>query len=349
MIKTAQNVIEGIPFNPKELYKSATNSDEVTVNSWRPTWIKYVEQNAKYDYNENSCWNLFGKEEYRPIILAGSGPSLKYNSHFLKEHPVRNLDGNGWTQGGGRGNVRIVSALHNFGYFEDNGIMTKDDYYITLDSGDITIGEVSEGGKRTPEEYWELTKDRTLIAVAQCHPTVLEKWQGPKYFFMVPTSDDLMNEYKKHMDFSKVPGFSVGGNVLGAGLYFAKAILGAGPIIFIGADFSFGYDHKFHGWNSHYDEKFQGVVPKVDIFGNKVYTWPSYFGFKCWFDYIAVGGHGGVSQLFINSTEGGILGAYPEGNIKQILQMPLKGALEIFNRHKLMPKIMDNNTKYVIF
>lgn len=337
-----QKTIDSLPYNPTELYSESTKNDGVTVSSWKPTWIGQCAENRKhFDFDELSCMSEYEKESYKPVIIAGSGPSLKKNAYKLKEHKVIKPDGSGYEMGGGRRNIRIVSCLHNFGFFEDMEIMTKDDYYLTLDSGPITIPEMTEGGKRTEEEYWELTKDRTLVAVINAHPELLRKWKGRIIFFMVPSTKELMDEYTKHLDVTKVPGFSVGGNALGACLYFAKAVLGAGPIIFVGADFSFGYDHRFHSWNSQYDKQFAGLKECVDIYGNRVYTWPSYFGFAMWFNFMAMGGMGNNPQMFINATEGGILGAFPEGNIKHIIQMDLYNALRLFTMHHRMGRLVE--------
>ena len=350
MVQTLQNTIDSLPYDAKALYRKSCSNDDITIDSWVEQWKKQVEENAKnFDFNANSVMQVHSKEEYKPIILAGSGPSLKKNAHKLNKHKVIKPDGSGYEIGGGREEIRIVSCLHNFGFFEDNNIMTENDYYLNLDAGDITIPEVFEGGKEKEEEYWARTKDRTLVAVIQSHPELLKKWQGRILFFHVPSQDAINVHYEKFMDFTKVPAFSVGGNALGACFYFAKAILGAGVTIFIGADFCFSYEQKFHAWNSPYDEKFSGVEPRIDIFGNRVFTWPSYFNFKCWFDYVAMGGNGGNPQLFINATEGGILGAYPEGNIKQIIQLDLYNALRIFTNQKRLSKILEKKQRMVLF
>jgi len=338
-----QKTIDSLPYSPNELFGESTKNDDITIKSWKPQWIGQSEINSKsFNFNDLTCMSEYCKESYKPVIIAGSGPSLKKNAYKLKQHRVLKTDGSGYELGGGRKDIKIVSCLHNFGYLEDNNIMTKDDYYLTLDAGTITLPEVSEGGTKTEEEYWEISKDRTLIAVINTNPELLKKWRGRILFYMVPSTNELMDEYKKYLDVTKVPGFSVGGNALGACLYFAKAILGAGPIIMVGADFSFGYDHKFHSWDSHYDQQFSGLKDCVDIFGNRVFTWPSYFGFKCWFDFMAMGGTGRNPHIFINATEGGILGAYPEGNIKQILQIDLYNALRIFTMHDKMGDLVAN-------
>jgi hypothetical protein len=59
----------------------------------------------------------------------------------------------------------------------------------------VTIEEVSEGGKKTPDEYWESTKDKKLVAFIGTHPDLLAKWKGEIYFFAAPIPDQaLMDE-----------------------------------------------------------------------------------------------------------------------------------------------------------
>jgi hypothetical protein len=222
---------------------------------------------------------------------------------------------------------------------EDNNAPA--DYYVTLDAGDITIPEVYEGGKKDPAHYWALTKNRTLVAGLVTHPKLLELWQGEIVFFNTPVpSTSYIEAVKKFTSFNLY--YNVGGNVLGACLYHAKAVLGAGVVIFAGADFAFGTDKKFHSWDSPYDAQYSGVVPVTDIYGNRAYTWPSYYGFKCWFDWICCGGEGNAPGIYINATEGGIFGAYAEGNIRQITQMTLKSAIDCFTMYKMLPGMLKD-------
>jgi hypothetical protein len=124
----------------------------------------------------------------------------------------------------------------------------------------------------------------------------------------------------------------VGGNTLGACFYHAAYVFGCNPIAFVGADFSFDYMHKFHSWDSPYDEKFGGLTGAVDVWGNKVWSWRSYLNFKNWFEFQAMGGQGQHFLQVVNCTEGGTLGAYPEGNIMQVKQLRLCDFLDSYTR-----------------
>jgi len=303
------------------LYGQACSNDAVTVNSWRPTWLKNAKANkARFgSFAEHGVGKLFGRHRYSPALLVGSGPSLKFNGEGLAK----------------RDGIPLVSCLHNFHFLEDLG--TPADYYVTLDAGPVTIEEVSEGGTKSADEYWAITKDRTLIAYIGTDPELLERWQGKVYFFNCPLPDErLMTEIESIELFRTY--LSTGGNVLGACTYFAKAILGASALIFVGADFSFSYAEKFHGWDSKYDADIGHCIRLTDVFGNKVKTWQSYANFKAWFEWLAE--H--VPGIYINATEGGCFGSYAEGNIRSVRQMALADALRMFQMSEAVREQCDN-------
>ncbi len=298
-----QNYIDQPPIQPKDLFANACESDTVTVNSWRPIWEKNIRSNhAKYGpFSDKSVGQLFGQASMQPVIVAGAGPSLKDNAEELKN----------------RGDIKLISCLHNFHFLEDVGCPA--DYYVTLDAGEVTIEEVYEGGSKTPDEYWAMSKDRTLLAYMGASPGLLEKWQGKILFYNAPVPDEPFIKFTESVELFNCF-VSNGGNVLGACMYIAKAFMGASIVSFIGADFCFSYDKKFHAWDSKYDKSLGNVLRVKDVFGNSVYTWRSYHNFKGWFEFVTMT----VPGLYINCSEGGTLGAYPDGNIRSLIQMPLK-------------------------
>jgi hypothetical protein len=329
MLLTFQNYIDYPPTSKEQLYGQSCSSDGVTVNSWRDKWLKHIKENAAaFDINKQTAMEQYRKFAYKPVIVAGSGPSLKKNIDVLAKE--RDPDG-----------VGLVSCLHNFAYFVDHGI--KPDAFINLDAGDITIPEMSQGGKKNADFYWSASKDHTLVTTIVALPELLKKWQGKILFFDAPVPDMayVAERNKLAPDFHLY--YNVGGNALGAAYYHARAILGGMPIVFIGADFSFSYLKKFHSFDTPYDQMFSGVMPCTDIFGNRVYTWQSYYNFKCWFDAQSLGGQGNNPVQFINCTEGGILGAYATGNIRQIQQMALADFFAIYNHHKKTEGLIHND------
>ena len=308
-----QNEIQAPPVPKEALYQQACSHDGQTINSWRDTWIKHAKANKERfgSFAENGIGKLFGAHQYKPCILAGSGPSLKGNGAQLKD----------------RGEIPLISCLHNFHFFEDAGV--KVDYYVSLDAGPVTVEEVSEGGKLSADEYWERTANHTLLCYVGTHPDLLSKWQGKIYFFNAPVPDEATRKGVNDVEvFNAIIGS--GGNVLGASLYIARAVLGCSSVAFVGADFSFGYDYKFHGWDSKYDKSLGQCMYLTDVYGIRRKTWPSYANFKAWFDWVALN----VPGVYYNCTEGGCLGAYPEGNLSAFKYLDLKDYLDVMHMNK---------------
>lgn len=302
------------PVSPNRLRSDSTSADGVTIDTWREKWLTNIRANKKNfgSFKKYSLGKLFNQYLHRPVIIAGSGPSLRHNAEKLKD----------------RNGIPLVSCLHNFHYFEDLGL--EPEYYVTLDAGPVVLEEVTEGGSKSEQEYWDMTKDRKLIAFIGTDPRVFEKWQGEVYLYNAPVPDA---DYEKQVD--EIEMFracvSNGGNVLGACLYIAKGYFGSSTTIFVGADFSFDpANNRFHGWDSKYDKDIGYCVPMFDVFGNKVKTWQSYKNFKSWYDWVSIQ----VPGIYINCSEGGCLGSYPEGNIHTIKQMDLDKCLDMFNMSK---------------
>ncbi len=306
-----QPYLDQPPVSTAQLRAQACSNDGPTVTSWRDIWIKNPQVNfTRFGrFKDRSIGQLWGKHRNSPCIVIGSGPSLKDNVLGLKE----------------RRGIPVISCLHNFHFLEDNEVPA--DYYVTLDAGPVTISEVSEGGTKTEEEYWELSKGRKLIAYIGTDPCLLEKWRGEIYFYNCPVPDEhVMSEIERTTGIFRTY-VSTGGNVFGASTYIAKAIFGCNPLIFMGANFSFSYLDKFHGWDSKYDKNLGHCVRMTDVYGNSVKSWQSYANFKSWFDWMAQT----VPGIYINCTEGGTFGAYPGGNIRHVIQMDLADCLKTYN------------------
>ncbi len=308
---------------PAALYQQSAVNDKTTIDYWRDIWLGNITANKQTykSFADQSIGSEFDKYKYGPVIIAGSGPSLKQNAHEFKN----------------RGKIPLVSCLHNFHFLEDLGAAPE--YYVTLDAGAITIEEVTEGGTKPAEEYWEMTKDRTLCAFIGTHPELLKKWKGKILFYNCPIPEESLIEKIEAVEVFNCH-VSTGGNVLGACLYLAKTVLGASQIIFTGADFAFGYNTKFHPWDSKYDAEKGHVIKAKDIYGLPVNTWPSYYNFKSYFDSVPFR----VPGVYYNCSEGGCLGAYPTGNLACFQYMDLKDCLARFNINDQIKENIINPT-----
>jgi len=315
MVFEFKNTIPKPPMAAKEMYGQACSNDEVTVNTWREKWIGQAEANHKRfgSFKDHGIGTLFGINKHKPAIVIGSGPSLQYNVDKLKDAK--------------KAGILLISCLHNFQYMVDNGIEV--DYYVSLDAGAVVIEEISEGGKLSHAEYVEATKNSTLLAFIGSNPALFDNWKGKVHLFNCPVPDkEYIERSAKLEKFNTL--VSTGGNVLGAAMYIAKAIFGSNPIVFVGADFSFSYTRKFHAWPSKYDGNLGEAIRCIDVWGNSVLTWQSYYNFKTWFDWVSTQ----VPGIYINCTEGGLLGSYPEGNIAQIKQMRLEDLVRMYSMHE---------------
>jgi len=318
-----------IPNSPQDLqamHKQACNNDSITISTWKDIWINNMRENyAKYGpFHKKSITEDYKAFKWMPVIVAGSGPSLKENIGQLKVASDKGFP--------------IVSCLHNYHFFIDNGI--KAHAYVSLDAGNVVIEEIAEGGQKTLDEYLETTKENKLYSFICSPPKLHDLWQGELLFFNSPIPDNsVMEETKDLGPFSAW--VSSGGNVLGAATYISKAFLGANPICFVGADFSFSYTKNFHGWNSKYDKDIGHAIRATDIYGNSRLTWQSYYNFKVWFDWLAQQ----LKGTWINCTEGGILGAYPTGNIQQITQMYLEDFVRMYTYYEDLQDQVDHPDK----
>lgn len=310
---TYQALIDGPPAREGNLHNRAASNDNATVNAWKDIWVKHSQANKiRFGrFADHSIGKLYGINKMKPAIICGSGPSLKNSIEALKENALSETP------------LMVVSCLHNFGFFEDEGFHA--DYYLTLDSGTIVIDDVYEGRKEKPEFYWEKTKGKKLLATVMTDPKLFELWQGEIYLFNVSIPEtetsQRLNEVERFTHY-----VSCGGNALGGVFYVAKSIFCSDTIHFVGADFCFDYNNQFHSYKTHYDTVGH-YVTWPDVWGIKRKTWQSYLGFKFWFDWVVTN----VPGNYVNCSDG-LLGSYPEGNIRQMKYMTLSEALRPYRQ-----------------
>lgn len=328
-----QPYINEPPMPRDEMWASAARSDKPTVETFRDVWIANARANkARFgcfrDHGIGQLYNLF---QGGNIIVAGSGPHLKKNANQLKDRAPC---------------VKLVSVLHNFAYMED--LEANVDYYVSLDAQKVVIPEVYESGNvRTPdgkideEHYWQLTEKRTLLAFIGSDPELFEKWRGKVYLFSAPIPDPVVYETFNEIEPDFHHYVSAGGNVLGGATYIARSIFGATRIIWVGNSQSFDHDKNFYGWDSPHNGDVGTAMRVHDVYGYPVYTWGSYWGFKIWMDLFPYK----QPAEYFNCTEGGIVGAYQEGNIRPIRQAPLKLVLMLFTANESVRDAMENRTK----
>lgn len=306
-------IIESPPMTPDQLYKNACMGDEITIKTWKETWIKNYQlaKDRFGTFEGKTIGQLYNANHHKPIICLASGPSLSISMEALRTNQAMVNP------------VPVVSVLHNFALLMDEGI--KVDYWITLDAGEIVLDDTTEFGKEKKESYWEKTKGQKLLAVIFSPPKLFDLWQGEVFLFNALVPEQEMRE--KFDAIERCSHYiSSGGNAGGGAFYFAKAILGSNPILFCGYDYCFSHDMKWHPVGSKYDNfngNGAGVTMKwKNVFGLPIKTWGSYLGFKFWHDQTVMR----VPGDYINCSEG-ILGAYDSGIIKHFQYKSLKDAL----------------------
>ena len=284
-----------------------------------------IENVKRFDADNNMVDKEYGKHAYHPAIIVATGPSLKKNIDDLGSCPEE---------------IPVLACLHSYAMMIDHNIKAS---YVTLDAQKIVIDEMAQGGTKSADYYWDSTKDHTLYAGLVSPPELIEKWKGKVLWYNAMIPDHwYMSELPKQTKNRWI--YSVGGTTYGAVFYHAAYMWGCNPIACVGADFCFDYTRKFHPFDSPYDAKFAGVVPCTDVFGNRVWAWPSYQNFKAWFEFQAMGGQGDHNLQIINCTEGGTLGAYPQGNIIAIKQMRLRNFVDSYTRWGKLKKTVDDAT-----
>jgi hypothetical protein len=346
MLKTVEmdfeymEYINDIPVTSEQQFQMACSNDSITVKSWRNQWVEQAQANKKTykSFKENGIQKLFNQFKNKPCIVMGAGPDLKEN---IKEHAKAK-----------QAEIPLISVLHNFHYCIDNGV--SPDYFVSLDAGKVTLEEIFEGGQKKDKDgeidkefYLNETRKFTLLAYIGSHPDLLKAWRGRIIFFNAPIPDPQVRA-----EIEAVEPFhayvSSGGNVLGASTYIAKAILGCNPIAWTGASFSFSYDKKFHPWDSKYDKELGKCLRAIDVFGNKRLTWQSYYNFCNWFTWVTRN----IAGIYYNCTEGGILGSYPEGNLRTINQMTLERFIYMYSMNESIAdqfKDVTVNTRKLLF
>lgn len=214
----------------------------------------------------------------KPVFAVAAGPSLGYNGHELKrikgKYPIFAVD-------------TALPTLQRIG--------VKPDYMMTVEV-DPLINEMKVDSEGI-----------TMIATMTVDPEFRRSWKGPVYFLDTPTSNK--REQKKRSKIRSDIGWaSPGGNV--SSIMYAM-LYGTYPnkIIMVGHDFSYP-----HIMNYFAEGGPMSMIPGKmtftthDIYGKKVLTDSSLFGYKEWTQAAIKSLSVNSWARTINATEGGILG-----------------------------------------
>jgi hypothetical protein len=303
-------IINDIPIHVKEnMIKVFKVSSKNTVKSWSKIWVDNLKENIKLcDFSKYSVYSLKDKFRGETAYLVGASPSLSKNVKELKKKKGI-----------------IITCSHALKYLIKNGI--KPDYVVVLDAHEKQVDFLDIGDE---------SKDIKLLADIMVHPNIFKVWNGRVWFFRTigeKPKDKIHNALWKLSKFNDL--IYTGGNVM-SGAYSIADLLGCKRVVYVGMDFSnsilsdsfveYADGSRDEGTFEHLDSF---IHPDVNGLG--VWTKQRMFMYKYWFDWMSLK----TDRIeHINATEGGILGAYDEGNLKSIKQMKLKDVKNI----KLKPE-----------
>lgn len=272
--------------------------NERTLAHWRHAWIANarVNREERGPFGAHSVLELWGRGR-GPALCLGAGPSLESAVDDLRVAQ--------------RKGMRVLSCLRSFSFLESASI--SPDYYVTLDASPLITNHITDA-------LIERTIDKTLVAHVSTDPDVLRRWRGRILFFASPPQEASLSE-----EYDKIERFNVfvesGGNVFGSCVYIAKAILGANPVVLLGADLSFPPKGDSYAGGSPREDEDPILDGLTDICGAPVSTIPQYYAHKLWLDDVC----SRVPGIWINCSEAGIVGAVPGGmNLTSPINMSLR-------------------------
>ena len=301
----ARSLLSSIPEHCVKEYEEDTKHSNVGL-SWGPRWIKNLKANVKKvgDLGRFGIMHLENRWAGKTAYLVGAGPSLKNNVNDIPK------DG------------KIITNVHAVKFLIENGI--KPDYVGVIDAYDRQAKWCDIGNE---------SKGISLLMDINCSPEIFKTWKGPIIFFRTIGKGDT-GLAKDLWDLSDMDHLiRSGGNVMTAMLYAAR-IMGMKKFVFIGHDYAnVGFDFGVDYANGQRDtgktsrgpkkDKFMDSMWGVDIQGLGVITLMRMWIYKFWTESFATGQK---DCEFLNCTEGGILGSYPQGNLSFIKQCRLQEA-----------------------
>jgi hypothetical protein len=291
----ARKQLKHIPEKYVDIYTdwNAKVSDN-TLAEKKKQWIKNLKINAeKWDFFKHNAHELKEKGlKGETVYLVGASPSLKKNIKHL------------------RGKKNIWACAHVLKYLLSHGI--KPDYVFVADSRHESVKFLNT----------VKSKGLTLVAEICVSPKIWDVWKGDVLFYKGVIGEEMNREVEKVTKFNNT--VSSGGSVMGIMTVIAWSVK-AKKIVYIGNDLSYPDGLPYPAERN----IVQNIIPDeeadyrwmYDIAGRKIDTLVRMFLYKMFLDICSQMAKG---IKFINATEGGILGAYAEGNIKSMKQMQLK-------------------------
>ena len=287
-----------------KLRKQMENLQENTVVHMESSWADHIKQNWDYIKTNKSLSRLEGIGRDKTSIIVGASPALKKNVDALKDIEGEHRD---------KFILFVVNSAAEF--VLSRGIVP--DYILSVDCDE-------EVWKRDVSKFNR--EDLTILCSPFCWPEIPKNWKGELLFIPMGCSDDKIQEETRIALGANqiVPGC---GNAFNEAVFIAWNIMQCKNYMFVGSELSWPADGKYYVDEKHSNDEEDVNINKFlhpDIYGNAVITTAGHWVFKIWLEDLASKAPG----VFINATEGGILGiSLEDGQLPFIKQFYLKPAI----------------------
>jgi hypothetical protein len=216
---TYQNGIEYIFSAPPEMTKER-RLDLNTVMGLIDLWIGNIRENWSTIHSSPTIQEISGTYKDLPALVIGAGPTVRDRGHLLtlKEYEFPGP---------------ILVTAHALKGCLEAGIVPTHSHIV--DANEEKILRFIDDP--LVDDYADRIK---MILCVSVHPTVVNRWKGPKYFFFSGVPQDLIPNVDKLIStfIPNIPGIDTGGNAGSSGISLALG-LGCNPICTIGLDFAY--------------------------------------------------------------------------------------------------------------
>jgi len=244
-------------------------------------WLKnYTENKSNIKWFPRTYQGL-----KKACIMVGASPAFLKQIDLLREMSKEDM-------------FIIVACNSVFKRLVEEGVEV--DYVFLVEGRDHVVSDILEVEN----------SETTLIASPFAPPEIVQKWDGPLFFYSVAGGQ----EYGKALieDLRGLHDIDVGGgNVISTSFLWAFKYLSCRDFIFIGMSLCYYDDYYFDGRTTEHVGNIidQEVYKALDMYGKPARTTPAMTMYKTWLEVYTKYFE---NCRFINATEDGILGVYPE-------------------------------------
>lgn len=221
--------------------------------------------------------------ERKAFVFIGSSPAIKKNCQLLLDCE--------------RDAFVVITCNGALPYLDSMGL--KPDFVFAVEARDHILSDFNVSDRSFP-----------LVVSPFICPQVYDIWDGNIYTYMMTGGKKFDAEFTKDLNGEEKE--AGGGNVINTSIYWALRYLGMRHAILIGVSLCYYDDYYWDGRSTEFVnqplDNLKQWYRAIDINGNVVATTPALTMYKVWLETLSR--HANIT--FINATEDGILGVYPE-------------------------------------